>query len=372
MKTLPEERRYQASAVRRMKYALMTGLKESRCPYCWVLKEACFCDEIPEMETCINFVVLYHANEFFRSSSTGKLVCQALGGRLLVYGHHEKELEELITQPNTYILFPDETSVTLDKICEDAEWHTLTPDAKMAKKRERVKEITVIVLDGTWSQARSLFSFIKSANPDIKRVRLDLEKAEIHESMFQALRKQSEAGRVSTFEACMLLLDEVDVGREAMEDLFRRMVSILSFEKHRESPFEEVSAERAAASNAGQLRRHLECTGVTRLEKKGVKKTTDVELETWISFLKDSAIRTLPVPVVRYCCHCELYVTPSRMLEHVRGRMHVQTIAKAHLGRPPGRSRGNAPAGNRERAKLVTQEMADELTKKSTNAMLGI
>ena len=341
LSTVPPEERFNEGSARKLKFELQKGLKDGRCPFCWVLREACYCADLPELPTTLNFAMLYHPGEFFRASSTGKMVPQILGGEFLMYGFpgHRGRIDEILQSPNTYVLFPDENAVTLADITSGTEAAGHSTESAMTPPPPRsAKDITILVLDGTWGQARALFSMISKKSPGLKKLRLDMKCAEAHTSLFSALRKQSEAGRVSTFEACMLLVEEAGYDTKEMEGVMKRMVSCLSFEKHRPSPFEEVGAKRQKLSIEGHRRRSDECAGIPRIEKRGIKRTTDLELETWIVLLQRAAIaQPPPIPVIRRCCYCNMWLIPARMYEHVRGRNHCQTVAKAHLGRKPGK-----------------------------------
>ncbi|KAJ9452320.1 hypothetical protein DIPPA_00989 [Diplonema papillatum] len=384
LQTIPEEDRYVVGAVRRLKFSLKTTLQEGRCKYCWVHSEVCYCADIAEAETPVDFYILYHPNEAFRSSSTGKLVCQSMGGRFLLYGLHQQQLKDLLADDDCYVLFPDDAATTVQEALRVEEDHTDPTDessqklesCESGKAKSPVKitrRLKVVVLDGTWSQARMLFSIIHRIKPDIKKIRLDLEAAEQHDSLFNILRKQSEPGRVSTYEACMLLLNEFHVETSSLEKTFKDTMVKLAFEKHRACPFGTVSEERKQASISGTKRRYAACSGVPRMVKTGIKKTTDVELETWILLMKEAATTApLPNPLIRHCCFCNLYASPSRLLEHVRGRMHVQTVAKAHLGRPPGRQRTMAPRGSQDNARFVTMEKAANLYNDANQRLLGL
>ena len=360
LQSLPETERFHAGSVRKLKFSVQQGLKAGRCPFCWVLRESCFCSELPAIDTgVIDFGVVYHPNEFFRATSTGKLVAQCLGGEFLLYSYDNDRLRELVHHPDTYIFFPDETAVTFAQVQAPAASEApAVPEAAAAAATAATEEppaapttaeaaeaptaptrrIKVLVLDGTWGQARMLYSFLTKMNPRVKKLQLDMSIAKQHDSMFQALRKQSEEGRVSTFEACMLLAMEAGMNTEPLRDVMQLMVRYLTFEKHRPSPFGEVSAKRARESQEGHTRRCIESTGVPRMERKGISKTTDVELETWIQYLLEaSKTQDPPIPVLRRCTWCDMWLCPSRMYEHVRGRLHCMMVAKIHLGRPASR-----------------------------------
>eukprot|EP01060_Flectonema_neradi_P000964 TRINITY_DN10571_c0_g1_i1.p1 TRINITY_DN10571_c0_g1~~TRINITY_DN10571_c0_g1_i1.p1 ORF type:complete len:457 (+),score=80.67 TRINITY_DN10571_c0_g1_i1:177-1373(+) len=368
---MPEADRFAESSRRRVLFTLKASLKDGRCPYCWVLKEVCFCSKLPEIQTGINMAVLYHPQEFLRASSTGKVVSKVLGAEFLIYGIHNNRLHEIINNKNTYVLFPDDDAQTASQIIESQ------PDHKQPSSSDQVpgskRDITVLVIDGTWGQARMLFSLIKRLKNDIKAVRISTDIAEDHESMFSTLRKQSEKGRVSTLEACMLLVREFGISETCtdIETVFKKLVNLIAFEKHVDSPYGIPTEDEQLASIKAHTRRRTECSGVARLEKNGINKHTDVELETLIEALKQSAKEgAMPLPMIRTCAYCDMYAHPTRIWEHVKGRPHLQVIAKYHLGRVQGPHRYLPPPGSQENADRITRELSDKLYNMSLERLL--
>ena len=366
--TVPERERFVATSKRRILVALKTGLDDGRCPYCWVLCEVCYCSKLPEIETGINMAVLYHPQEFLRASSTGKTVCKVLGAEFLLYGMHNDRLDQVLDDENTYILFPDEDAKTVPQILQTMP-STSTTSSTLSPSNNR--NITVLVIDGTWGQARMLFSLIKKTKGKIKAVRISTDIAEDHESMFSTLRKQSEKGRVSTLEACMLLAREFGAqDTDNIENVFKKLVNLIAFEKHVESPYGIPTNEEQQASVAAHSRRRAECSGVGRIQKNGINKHTDIELETLIEAMKISTKkRAMPIPIIRMCAYCGMYSHPTRIWEHIKGRSHLQVIAKYYLGRVQGSHRCLPPEGSQQAAS-ITQDLADKLYDTSLQRLL--
>lgn len=103
-----------------------------RCPAC--LQVICVCAELPRVATEARFVLIRHALEIWKPSNTGRLAALALpNSELHEYGARDREIPLLEEAPGTCLLFP-------------------TPDA-----HEHVGRVTrIIVLDGTWHQARHM------------------------------------------------------------------------------------------------------------------------------------------------------------------------------------------------------------------------
>tara|TARA_R110002096_G_scaffold77896_3_gene183181 strand:+ start:8791 stop:9321 length:531 start_codon:yes stop_codon:yes gene_type:complete len=94
----------------------------------------CLCAEITSIDCGVEIIVLRHTLEAKRNSNTGRLVARALtSARLVTYGAPNTPLETaVLTAPGTALLFP-------------------RPSAIDAPPPSRV-----IVLDGSWSQARRM------------------------------------------------------------------------------------------------------------------------------------------------------------------------------------------------------------------------
>ncbi len=107
-----------------------------RCERCNLPVQLCLCAEIPRVETRTRFLILQHLMEMGKKSNTGRLAAQALvNSRLLPHGMPGVALDTaLLSEPGTWLLFPDGTPAPLD-----------APAPRQ-----------VVVLDASWSQARRM------------------------------------------------------------------------------------------------------------------------------------------------------------------------------------------------------------------------
>lgn len=111
-----------------------------RCPTCRL--RACLCDAIPRVETRTRLVIVRHAAERTKPSNTAHFARLALPGcQWLEYGAEEAELDEsALAGDDTWVLYPDGDHA---------------PPAGTQPAR-------LIVLDGTWSQARRMRQRIRA------------------------------------------------------------------------------------------------------------------------------------------------------------------------------------------------------------------
>lgn len=104
--------------------------------------EQCFCDELRPMETATKLALVMHRREEKKPTNTGRIGLLALAhSELFVRGHADApaDLSTLVTpERRLLLLFPREDAVPLT-----SEFVAGDP-----------RPITLIVPDGTWSQAR--------------------------------------------------------------------------------------------------------------------------------------------------------------------------------------------------------------------------
>ncbi|RKH18249.1 DTW domain-containing protein [Corallococcus praedator] len=107
-----------------------------RCPRCNLAIHLCLCAEIPQVETRTRFLLLQHVLETAKRSNTGRVAALALANaKLLIVGGMTEALDtSLLSEPGTWLLFPDGP--------------VAPPDAPAPKQ--------LVVLDGNWSQARRM------------------------------------------------------------------------------------------------------------------------------------------------------------------------------------------------------------------------
>lgn len=110
-----------------------------RCQRCWVRHEHCVCALVPRVEPRTGVVVVRHAREAMKSTGTVRVAALALPkAHVLEYEEDGEparaQLSGLLT-PGAHVLFPSEPTVPWDGARVD----------------------TLVVLDGTWRQARRMF-----------------------------------------------------------------------------------------------------------------------------------------------------------------------------------------------------------------------
>ncbi|NVJ27862.1 MULTISPECIES: tRNA-uridine aminocarboxypropyltransferase [Myxococcus] len=110
--------------------------RRPRCDRCNLSQHLCLCAEIPRVETRTRIVLLQHVVETWKKSNTGRVAALALSNaKLLTYGAPDESFDTaVLSEPGTWMLFPDGPPAP--------------PDAPAPRQ--------LVVLDGSWSQARRM------------------------------------------------------------------------------------------------------------------------------------------------------------------------------------------------------------------------
>ena len=151
-----------------------------RCGRCFAQTRYCFCDEIPELRTRVKITVVRHWKERLKPSNTARLADHAIPSLNLIDfgapGTPPWNHPGLIT-PNSALLFPDASA----------------PEAEAPEH--------IIVVDGSWAQARKMVNKI----PGLKALpRISIEPPATD---LVRIRRSPEPGMVSTLEAIAAVLD---------------------------------------------------------------------------------------------------------------------------------------------------------------------
>ena len=244
---------------------LQTRLRAFRnsgdCPRCWMQRAHCFCAHCPPIVTTLSssssstsvvaqkirrIFVLFHHKEIALKVDTAKLILAAFEdrARLIVsgvgpqYQDTMKELCDLIdTHPHTcLVLYPDdERAVTYPELLLEQQQQQShdEDDSTSTHDDDATTSWNLIVLDGTWAQARKSYQryFAHGNGTLVRRVQLSAEAVEelnhrdirpspntgnMNETtttlMGHQLRRHSIAWRqVGTFEATRLFLRDVGI-----------------------------------------------------------------------------------------------------------------------------------------------------------------
>ncbi|KAH7647982.1 hypothetical protein FG379_000765 [Cryptosporidium bovis] len=212
-----------------------------KCKNCFLVKDPyCICSDLLNLSEKANkieilpkikFLILMNDRELFKSSNTGKLIKMLIpDSEIFIHGIpedndrlFERVSSNLEKYNETIILFPDNKSSVSLHACLDGFYlnhlkliskgldineNELPKDSKesnFVNKHEYYSNLClkVILIDGTWSQAKTINKFLPA---NIPRVVIRSKKI----SDFGPLRKQNKESNISTIEAASLLL--IDIG----------------------------------------------------------------------------------------------------------------------------------------------------------------
>jgi protein-L-isoaspartate(D-aspartate) O-methyltransferase len=346
--------------------ACLKANREKRCRYCWVERDQCLCPLIDnnakKEQTSLHhdvtdispsFTVVCHPNEYLRSTSSAKIaVRQMANSRMLVYGArtHRRHISDLakedfghrkVSDENlTYVLFPEgpkERTYTVEEMIQhikgksNGEEKDQLKSTATAQNTPRKIEVNIIVPDGSWECCRSLVNDMERLSCNkIKYVTLNLESVKrFHSPLIEALKKGQGFGRISTLEACALLLKEM--GDETSSNrLLQALVPLTNYVLEQKKK-EVLSFKKPR--HYSQWLEHLRRASTTAVEEGSYN---------------------LPIGL-RRCTICqETLATPIRMREHVKGKKHCELVFRKYLS-----SIGKEKNNNRDEIILTNQPNLD-------------
>jgi DTW domain-containing protein YfiP len=160
----------------------------------------CICEDIPSVASRAHWVVIQHRSESHKTTNTGRLVALGIAGAELATFHSRTlplEPPPTLERP-AWVLFPDDEAVPPDQ---------LPPGP-----------VTLIIPDGTWSQARKIGRLAPLR--DLPRIGLPAEAR-----ARWSLREETRPTGMSTLDAVCWLLRAVDgeAAAEPLEHLARTM-----------------------------------------------------------------------------------------------------------------------------------------------------
>ncbi len=135
--------------------------QRSICVKCERPSRVCWCEYLPdpplELKRSV-VLVLQHPNERKRSIRTAKMLEQGLGQHCLLFvrrkilslditdklSPEEKSLRTWLSHPGTHVLFPKDNAAT---------------PQELRNLGDRHQKIILVVLDGTWNEARKMYSW---------------------------------------------------------------------------------------------------------------------------------------------------------------------------------------------------------------------
>lgn len=202
--------------------------------------------------------------------------------------------------------------------------------------------VTVLVPDGTWQGARAIAVDVlrrhsllaESISPPLEQripcVALDAAAVSNHRSpLIEALKSGQGMGRITTLEACGLMLREAG-DPQAAEGLLGALQPLVDYVRAmlapQPSPLPRLSGEPHPRPS------FPEKSVLPILADPGAR-----EMSKWSSALQRVA-RAVPEAhagvhhALRFCVVCgDNLATPDRMQPHLRGRRHCEAVARRHL-----------------------------------------
>lgn len=199
---------YQKLKDRRMREVsrpfMARGVSVQRCKSCLLWDQACICHWRPEFKLEMDFVLIYHRDELFKPTNTGRLIADVFPNNTHAFLWDRTEPEEALVnflkdESRYFVLvFPD----------ADSEKSMSAENLFLSAPVKSGKTITLLLLDGTWRQGRKMSKASWLSNMP----RLNLGNDELGE---MTIRSAVHQGMLSTAEAAALCLAELGCGQGA-------------------------------------------------------------------------------------------------------------------------------------------------------------
>lgn len=172
-----------------------TSSPADRCRRCFLVADRCLCRELPTIETYLEFWIVRHAREASKASNSGRLAALVIPTcRVLAFGERHRPFDEGALEGAAWLLFPPE----LDAQGRETGRHTvLRGDVGPPPG-------PVVVLDGTWGQARRMSHRIRALDA---LPRYQLEPGPPPQ---RRVRKAPRPGALATFEAIARMVERFD------------------------------------------------------------------------------------------------------------------------------------------------------------------
>ena len=198
------------------------------CPRCLKARALCVCDDVVPIENRLSLLILQHPQEQDRALGTARLTTQHFHDATLRVGLSwpslAKALGRPVADPSRWAILYLGSAKVAD-LDTDAEIVALTRKGEIAERQRAILEQLegVILLDGTWSQAKALWW----RNPwmlKCQRVILGPRRP----SRYGALRREPRRDGLSTIEAAAMVLARLEQRPDietALTGSFERMLA---------------------------------------------------------------------------------------------------------------------------------------------------
>lgn len=201
-------------------------IEAEACGHCLKLKPLCVCDSAPALAARLKILILQHPQEQDKELGTARIVTRFFPDAILRIGLSwpslSKALGREVDPARWGVLYlgsasPDDFPQGAEVVALDRKG---SPVAEQARTLARLQGL--IVLDGTWSQAKALW-WRNAWMLKCQRIALNIERP----SLYGKLRREPRKGALSTLEAVAALVSRLEKRPDieaAMLSTFRRML----------------------------------------------------------------------------------------------------------------------------------------------------
>jgi len=167
-----------------------------RCSECRLSNSLCLCEQIHAKPSSVDFLLLFHRDEIFKPTNTGKLIDDCFPEHTFCFEwsrtEPQPELLQLLNDPKRrfYILYPYDLEQPRE----------LVNAIPVAENDQKIP--TLVILDGTWRQSRRMFNSSRWL-PNFPIFKLTPEQASTY-----ATRGAAYQNYLSTAESVALALSE--------------------------------------------------------------------------------------------------------------------------------------------------------------------
>lgn len=236
LESIPEAERQAVGVARHLHKRLSALNRNGDCQTCWLQQAHCICSRTVPVERSVanlqRLYVLYHHKEIGLAVDTSKLLWPTLpidqvrivvGGIPAQYQYAMEELQRIVRQNNTIVLFPDDDAVTWKEFQQRNKTNKkATTTTEPAPASENIMadvgdnvSYNVIVLDGTWEQARKLYKRYIPESAAGGPIRIQLEQDDLDSIVSETgrqLRRHPIVWReIGTIAAVRRLLQSMDI-----------------------------------------------------------------------------------------------------------------------------------------------------------------
>mmetsp|Transcript_175 Transcript_175/g.211 ORF Transcript_175/g.211 Transcript_175/m.211 type:complete len:279 (-) Transcript_175:101-937(-) len=226
--------------------------RSHRCLKCWYCSLRCVCDKMPNKISSndlpnVSILLLMHHKEYLNAGNSAKSLLALLPKKcinLYVYGRegdfNECLNEMLVDREHTMILWPGKESLTIDDFINSlpatSGWRTTNDEDSDSYNNQ--KKLLIVALDGTYTNAKNMAKSIKRRLSDLSPACVALHptsvsrfhrakksySAAIQDSIHKNTLLDKRALRVSTAEACALLLKELGASTDVEEKIMQALL----------------------------------------------------------------------------------------------------------------------------------------------------